>query len=84
MGREKREAPEDEEPPEPPEPVGRTVVGDTTAEALFSVLEENPRGVLVSRDELTGWLRSMDQYKGGKGSDRQFLVEHVEQQPRPS
>jgi putative DNA primase/helicase len=64
---------EDEEPaPEPPEEpkLGRTVVEDTTAEALFPILEENPRGVLVSRDELTGWLRSMDQYKG-KGSDRQ-------------
>jgi hypothetical protein len=45
-------------------------MGDTTTEALFPILEENPRGVLVSREELTGWLRSMDQYKG-KGSDRQ-------------
>jgi hypothetical protein len=71
-----REASEDEEPaPEPPdEPkLARTVVGDTTTEALFPILEENPRGVLVSRDELTGWLRSMDQYKG-KGSDRQVWL----------
>jgi putative DNA primase/helicase len=74
--RRSREASEDEEPAaEPPdEPkLGRTVVGDTTTEALFSILEENPRGVLVSRDELTGWLRSMDQYKG-KGSDRQVWL----------
>jgi hypothetical protein len=71
-----REASEDEESaPEPPdEPkLGRTVVGDTTTEALFEILEANPRGVLVSRDELTGWLRSMDQYKG-KGSDRQVWL----------
>jgi putative DNA primase/helicase len=68
---------EDEEPaPGPPdEPkLGRTVVEDTTTEALFPILAENPRGVLVGKDELTGWLRSMNQYKGGKGSDRQVWL----------
>jgi putative DNA primase/helicase len=72
-----REVFEDGEPaPEPPdEPkLGRTVVEDTTTEALFPILEENPRGVLVGNDELTGWLRSMNQYKGGKGSDRQVWL----------
>ncbi len=59
--------------PEPPtKPVmHRTVVEDTTVEALVECLSGNPRGVLCSRDELSGWVRSMDQYKGGKGSDRQ-------------
>ena len=37
------------------------------------MLADNPRGVLVFRDELTAWSRSMDQYKG-KGSDRQFWL----------
>jgi hypothetical protein len=37
-------------------------------------LEDNPRGLFVYRDELTGWVRSMDQYKGGKGSDRQHWL----------
>lgn len=59
--------------PEPPtKPVmHRTVVEDTIVEALVECLGGNPRGVLCSRDELSGWVRSMDQYKGGKGSDRQ-------------
>lgn len=40
-------------------------------EALVAVLQKNPAGVQVHRDELTGWLRGMNQYKsGGKGADR--------------
>ncbi len=54
--------------------LARTVVDDTTVEALAMVLNENPRGLLVHRDELSAWLRSMDQYKTGKGSDRQFWL----------
>ena len=54
--------------------MGRTVVEDATVEALYSVLEENPRGVLDIEDELSGWVRRMDQYKGGKGADRQFFL----------
>jgi hypothetical protein len=55
--------------------MGRTVVEDTTTEALVAVLETNVRGVLVAKDELSGWVRSMDQYKaGGRGSDRQFWL----------
>ena len=52
----------------------RCVASDTTIEALVSILETNPRGLLVHKDELTGWVRSMDQYKGGKGSDRQHWL----------
>jgi putative DNA primase/helicase len=63
-------------PPEPERPrMERTLVEDTTVEALGVLLEENPRGVLATRDELSGWVRSMDQYKqGGKGADRQFYL----------
>jgi hypothetical protein len=64
----------DPTPPEPPI-LERTVVEDTTVEALAQVLESTPRGVMVVRDELAGWVRAMDQYKaGGKGSDRQFWL----------
>jgi hypothetical protein len=60
----------DPSPPEEPT-MGRTVTEDTTVEALASILEDNPRGVAVVKDELAGWVRSMDQYKSGKGADRQ-------------
>jgi hypothetical protein len=61
------------EQPEAPS-MDRSVASDTTIEALVSILEANPRGLLVHKDELTGWVRSMDQYKGGKGSDRQHWL----------
>jgi hypothetical protein len=58
-----------------PKPKERTLyVADITVEKLASVLQENPRGVVVDRDELTGWVRSMDQYRSGKGADRQFWL----------
>ncbi len=41
------------------------------------ILEENPRGLGVVRDELSGWLSSFNQYKGGKGADgSQWLELH--------
>lgn len=51
----------------------RLVVGDTTQEALAAVLSVNPRGVLIVRDELTGWLTGMNRYSGA--SDRSFYIE---------
>jgi hypothetical protein len=61
----------DAEPSQEPEkPISkRLVVNDVTIEALAILLEENPRGVLVARDELSGWLSSFNQYKSGRGSD---------------
>jgi hypothetical protein len=58
-----------------PPALQRTWVGDITVEALTVVLGFNKRGLLVVRDELSGWVRSMNQYKGGKGADRQFYLE---------
>jgi putative DNA primase/helicase len=63
-------------PPPPRRPIAERVhVNDTTVEALVPILKENPRGVMLERDELVGWVKGMDQYKaGGKGSDRQFWL----------
>ncbi len=74
---EKRDAQKAGQPaPEEPEAptMSRCVASDTTVEALVCILEDNPRGLLVHKDELAGWVRSMDQYKGGKGSDRQHWL----------
>jgi hypothetical protein len=54
--------------PDPPEP-HRLIVTDTTMEALAPILMANPKGVLLARDELAGWLGSFDAYKSGSGSD---------------
>lgn len=56
-------------PPEPPaRPTAkRYMISDTTVEAAAPILEENPRGTLLARDELAGWFASFDRYAGGKG-----------------
>ena len=52
--------------PDPPY-AARYIVSDTTVEALAPLLQTNPRGVLLARDELAGWIGSFDRYAGGKG-----------------
>ena len=50
----------------------RCVMSDSTIEALAPILRENSRGVLMGRDELSGWLAGFDKYsskKGGASSD---------------
>lgn len=54
--------------PEPPIQQ-RVMVTDITIEAMGVRLQENPRGLLVHRDELAGWLGSFGQYSGGKTAD---------------
>ncbi len=56
---------------EPGRPVlGRVVISDCTIEKVAEILADNPRGVLVARDELAGWLGGFQRYKGkGGGSD---------------
>jgi len=59
----------------PEEPVMQQVfTTDATVEALATVLEHNHFGLLLVRDELTGWVRALNQYKGGKGADRQYWL----------
>lgn len=62
----------DEMPLKPEEPVmAQLVASDATLEAVAQLLADNSRGLLFYRDELTGWVKSMDAYRGGKGADRQ-------------
>jgi hypothetical protein len=64
------------EPPPPPKPP-RLVVSDTTIEKLGEILAMHPRGLLVKRDEFSGWIGSMEKYGGSKGSaaDRAFWLQ---------
>ncbi len=59
--------------PEPPiRP--RVLIADATVQEIGNILSGNPRGILQIRDELSGWLGSMDQFSGA-GSDRAFYLE---------
>ena len=62
--RELREAPRTER---------RYLTHDATVEKLGELLRDNPRGMLLLRDELAGWLRALD--KPGREGDREFFLE---------
>ncbi|HEU5139099.1 MAG TPA: YfjI family protein, partial [Bacillales bacterium] len=51
----------------------RYLIQDPTVEKLGELLQENPHGLLLSRDELSGWLRTLD--KPGHEGDREFYLE---------
>ena len=59
---------------EPKEPVlRRLIVNDATFEALHQTMSENPAGILVLRDELTGWLAMLD--RSGREGERAFCLQ---------
>lgn len=51
----------------------RYKTNDATVEKLACLLKENPKGILVLRDELSGWLKSLQ--KSGREGDREFYLE---------
>ncbi|WP_226550777.1 DUF3987 domain-containing protein [Celeribacter naphthalenivorans] len=58
-----------------PEPfLPRFSIADGTVERLAVIVSKQPRGTLLARDELAGWLQGMTRYSGG-GSDRPFWLE---------
>jgi DNA primase len=64
-----------EEPDEQDKPTrDRYRTGDATPEAIVKILNENPRGILLARDELGAWIGSFDRYVNG-AADLQFWVE---------
>jgi hypothetical protein len=51
----------------------RLVTTDATYEKLHEIMQDNPAGVLVIRDELTGWLADLE--KRGRESERSFYLQ---------
>jgi putative DNA primase/helicase len=60
------------EPPEEPT-VRRYKTEDATVEKISELLLQNPEGILVHRDELSGWFRNLG--KQGREGDRAFYLE---------
>lgn len=52
------------------DPPTRYVVADITVEKLGDILSRQPQGVLVKRDELSGWIGSMERYSPNSAADR--------------
>jgi len=51
----------------------RYITQDGTIEKIGELLQENPQGFLIARDELIGWLLSLE--KDGREGDRAFYLE---------
>src|SRR2546422_3453024 len=60
-----------EDEPDVPE-LRRLIVNDATVEALHETLDANPAGLLVIRDELTGWWSQLD--RQGREGERAFFL----------
>jgi hypothetical protein len=50
----------------------RYITNDSTIEKLVEILRDNPNGLMISKDELVGWLKSFD--KKGREEDRPFFL----------
>lgn len=63
-----------ENPPDIAEPTRRRlIVNDATIEKLGEILNENPNGVLLFRDEIFGFLKTID--REDRSNDRAFYLE---------
>jgi putative DNA primase/helicase len=51
----------------------RLLLMDATFEKLHEILSENPAGVMILRDELTGWFADLE--KPGRESERAFYLQ---------
>lgn len=73
-------SPNSPDAPVAPVPVGDCpkgedlVVDDITMESLVQSLAASPRGLILYKDELLSLFTDMNKYRGGKGSDRQYLL----------
>lgn len=61
--------------PKPPKPVLRNAFTTNATIEVIGVMLESVYGLSYQLDELLGFMRAMDQYRGGKGSDRQTWLQ---------
>ncbi|MGE0109154.1 MAG: DUF3987 domain-containing protein [Bdellovibrionales bacterium] len=52
----------------------RIMICDATTQQIVNILKDNPKGLMLLRDELAGWIGSFDRYSGS-GADRGFYLE---------
>jgi hypothetical protein len=50
----------------------RLITQDATFESLHAIMSDNPAGIMVIRDELTGWLAQLD--RPGREGERAFYL----------
>jgi len=61
---------------EPDAPQRRRILStDPTVAKAERMSAANPRGLVLVRDELAGWLAGMDRFANGAGSDRAFWLQ---------
>ena len=70
-------SPAEERKSTPPPKHTRVRIEDATPEAVQPILRDSPDGVLLVRDELSGWFGSIDKYSGscGGSADRGFWLQ---------
>lgn len=68
-------------------PLEKILIGDFTCEALIARLYNNlfadrhDSSVLIFRDEISAWVKSMNMYRSGRGADRDFFLSAWSCQP---
>jgi hypothetical protein len=60
-----------------------TLASDITLQRLGTDLYNNLGGILLARDELAGWVKSFNEFKSGKGSDRENYLSLWTPAPTP-
>ena len=61
-----------EDPPEEPTAL-RLIINDATFESMHQKMSENPAGIFVIRDELTGWWSALE--RAGREGERAFCLQ---------
>ena len=56
----------------PPPPLKQIVTGDTTPEALVEIMSNNPKGIIILKDEFNGFLKDITRYN--KNGHVEFLT----------